>query len=128
VRNAHVAAVVTWFYAAGFGLSTIPVAIYLRQRGKLPSFFGMFETYGGPWSARVTDSTFVVLLMAFLVVCAAAAGAGWLLWGGSRLGAVVGLALLPVEAFFWIGFALPIPWLLGIARVVLIVLAWKSLR
>jgi hypothetical protein len=128
VRNAHVAAVVTWFYAAGFGLSTIPVAIYLRQRGKLPSFFGMFETYGGPWSARVTDGTFVVLLMAFLVVCAAAAGSGWLLWGGSRLGAIFGLALLPVEAVFWVGFALPIPWLLGIARAVLIVLAWKSLR
>jgi hypothetical protein len=128
VRNAHVAAVVTWFYAAGFGLSTIPVAIYLRQRGKLPSFFGMFETYGGPWSARVTDSTFVVLLMAFMVVCAAAAWTGWLLWGGSRLGAILGLALLPVEAVFWIGFALPIPWLLGLARVVLIALAWKSLR
>ena len=128
MRNAHVAAVVTWVYAAGFGLSTIPVAVYLRQRGKLPSFFGMFETYGGPWSARVTDSTFVVLLMAFLVVCAAAAWTGWLLWGGSRLGAILGLALLPVEAVFWIGFALPIPWLLGLARVVLIALAWKSLR
>jgi hypothetical protein len=128
VRNAHLAAVVTWIYAAGFGLATIPVAVYLRQRGKLPTFFDLFEMYGGPWSARVMDGTFVVLLMAFMGVCAAAAWTGWLLWGGSRLGAILGLALLPVEAVFWIGFALPIPWLLGLARVVLIALAWKSLR
>lgn len=128
MRNAHVAAVVTWVYAAGFGLSTIPVAIYLRQRGELPTFFGVFEMYGGPWSSRVTDATFVTLLMAFLVVCAAAGWLAWLLWGGSRLGAILGLALLPIEAVFWIGFALPIPWLLGLARVVLIALAWKSLR
>jgi hypothetical protein len=126
--NAHIAAVVTWIYAAGFGLSTIPVALYLRQRGKLPTFLGAFEAYGGPWSPRVTDTTFVVLLMVFLVVCAAAGWVGWLLWGGSRLGAILGLALLPVEAVFWIGFALPIPWLLGLARVVLIALAWRSLR
>jgi hypothetical protein len=40
---------------------------------------------------------------------------------------VIAVALLPVEAVFWVGFALPIPWLLGVARVVLIVLAWRWL-
>jgi hypothetical protein len=124
----HIAAVITWIYAAGFGLSTIPVALYLRERGELPTFFDLFEMYGGPWSARVTDAMFVLLLMAFLVVCAIAGWMGWLLWGGSRLGAILSVALLPIEAIFWIGFALPIPWLLGLARVILIALAWKSLR
>jgi hypothetical protein len=28
---------------------------------------------------------------------------------------VVGLSLLPIEAVYWLGFALPIPWLLGAA-------------
>lgn len=128
MNNARIAAVVTWVYAGGFGLPAIPVAVYLNRRGSLPTFMGAFEMYGGPWSARVTDATFVVLLMAYLVVCAAAGWMGWLLWGGSRLGAILGLALLPVEAVFWIGFALPIPWFLGLARVVLIALAWKSLK
>jgi hypothetical protein len=50
------------------------------------------------------------------------------LWGGSRSGAILSLALLPVEGVFWVGFALPIPWLVGVARVVLIVIAWRSLR
>jgi hypothetical protein len=56
-----------------------------------------------------------------------AALAAWLLWGGSKAGALIAVALLPVEAVFWVGFALPIPWLLGVARVVLIALAWRSL-
>jgi hypothetical protein len=128
VNNARIAAVVTWVQAAGFGLATIPVAVYLVQRGKLPTFFGLFESYGGPWSAQVRHTTFVVLLMAFFLVNVVAALAAWLLWSGSRTGAVLSLVLLPVEAVFWVGFALPIPWLLGIARVVLIALAWRSLR
>jgi hypothetical protein len=125
--EARIAAVVMWLYAAGFGLSTIPVAVYLAQRGTLPSFFGLFEMYGGPWSARFSHRTFIWLLMAFMVVAFAVAWAAWLLWRGSSVGGVLALALLPVEAVFWIGFALPIPWVLGVARVILVVLAWGSL-
>jgi hypothetical protein len=36
------------------------------------------------------------------------AGAAWLVWKGSRVGGVLAMVLLPVEAVFWIGFALPI--------------------
>ena len=86
-------AIVTWIYAAGFGLSTIPVAIYLRQRG-------------------------VMLIVAWTA---------WLVWNASTTGAILALALIAIEIVFWIGFALPIPWLLGAARVVLLLLGWKSL-
>lgn len=127
MSNARIAAVVTWCYAAGFGISTIPVAIYLLRRGSLPTFLGLFETYGGPWSAGLRHSTFVVLLMAFLVVTVIAAWSGWLVWNGSKTGAVLNLALLPIEIVFWLGFALPIPWLVGIARVALLASAWRSL-
>ena len=47
---------------------------------------------------------------------------------GSRRAAVVSVALLPVEAVFWVGFALPIPWVLGAARVALLAAAWPRLR
>ena len=43
------AAIVTWVYAAGFGIAAIPVAIFLARRGRLPNFLGLFESYGGPW-------------------------------------------------------------------------------
>jgi hypothetical protein len=44
------AAVVTWVCVAAFGIPAIPVAVYLVQRGTLPTFFDLFEMYGGPWS------------------------------------------------------------------------------
>ena len=124
---AHVYAVLTWIYAAGFGLAAAPVAVFLLRRGTLPEFFGLFPMYGGPWSSRVGDRTFAVLLIAFMVVTLVAAWAAWLVWNGSKAGAVLSLVLLPVEAIFWIGFALPIPWIFGLARAALLVLAWKSL-
>ena len=58
---ARAAAVVTWAYAAGFGVPTVPVAVYLVQRGRLPSFLGLFDMYAGPWSNRLGDGPFVVL-------------------------------------------------------------------
>jgi hypothetical protein len=127
VTTLRAAAIVTWVYAAGFGLSAIPVAVYLRQRGRLPTFFDMFEMYGGPWSARVSHDAFVQLLAAFLLVMLVAAWAAWLVWNGSKAGAILALALLPIEAIFWFGFALPIPWLLGAARIILLLQGWKSL-
>jgi hypothetical protein len=128
MKSARVASVVTWVYAAGFGIPAIPVAVYLVDRGGLPSFMGLFDMYGGPWYLRFQQNTFVVLLVAFLVVTMVAAWTAWLIWKGSKVGAVLSLALLPVEAVFWIGFALPLPWLSGIARAALIGLAWKSLK
>lgn len=53
--------------------------------------------------------------------------AAWLLWDGKRSGALLQFALFPVEATFWYGFALPIPPLLAIARLVLTAMAWRGL-
>ena len=38
---------------------------------------------------------------------------------------MLSLVLFPVEAIFWLGFALPIAWIFGIARAALLVLAWS---
>jgi hypothetical protein len=127
MKTARAAAVVTWIYAAGFGGAAIPVAVYLKTRGHLPTFMGLFETYGGPLSARVEPLTFVALLAAFLGVTILAALSAWWLWRGRRSGAVLNLALLPIEAIFWLGFALPFPWLSGVARAALLVASWRSL-
>ncbi|MGH2604262.1 MAG: hypothetical protein ACRDJ9_33355 [Dehalococcoidia bacterium] len=83
--------------------------------------------YGGPWSVPFDEGKLLLLLTGFLVVTLAAAWAAWLVWNGSMLGGVLGLALLPAEAAFWYGFALPVPWLLGFARVILVIAAWRTL-
>lgn len=121
-------AIVTWAYAAGFGLPAIPIAIHhLQTGGGLPSFLGLFDMYGGRWSARYEPGIFAAFLVAFFLVTIVVAFSGWLLWQGSRVGAVLNLALLPVEVVFWLGFDLPVPWVIGVARVVLTLLAWRSL-
>lgn len=126
-KSAQSAAVVTWVYVAAFGAPVIANAAFVAQNGRLPRFLDAFAMYGGPWSVPFDEANFLLLLTGFLVVTLAAAWAAWMVWNGSRLGGVFCLALLPAEAAFWYGFALPLPWLLGLARVILLIAAWKSL-
>lgn len=127
MRKARIAAVLTWIYAAAFGIPAIPVSIHLLQNGYLPMFMDLFPMYAGPWDV-VESWVFVTLLMGFLVVVLVAAAAAWLAWKGHRYGLVLGLALLPVEAVFWLGFDLPFPWVFGVARGLLYAFALMSLR
>ena len=129
MRFARIDAVLTWVYAAAFGLPAIPIAVYhVNTGGLLPRFLDRFPMYGGPWSAQFGAGVFAALLIAFLLVLLVSSFAAWLVWRGSRVGAILSLALLPVEIVFWLGFALPVPWAFGVARVVLLLLAWRELR
>ena len=127
MRKARAAAITTWVYAAGFGVPAIPVAVYLVTRGRLPKFLGLFEMYGGPWSSRLKPGPFVALLAGFLVLTGVAGWSARWIWRGRKAGAVLNLTLLPLEAICWVGFALPIPWLAGLARVALLAAGWRSL-
>jgi len=118
---------VTWVYAAMFGVPAVPVAIFLAEEGRLPSLWSLFDMYAGPWSSRLTDDRVIALLLVYSVLVLAAVLSGWLLWRERKAGAVLNLGLLPVEAVFWIGFALPAPWLFGIARLALVSMAWPEL-
>ena len=128
VPAARAYAVVTWAYAAGFGVPAVPVAVYLLRRGSLPWFGDLFPMYGGPWSGRFRDDQFVGALLGYLGLMGLVAWAAGQVRRGSRRGAVVSAGLLPIEAVFWTGFALPIPWFLGVGRVALLVAAWHRLR
>ena len=66
--------------------------------------------FAGPWSASVSDNTFAVLLLLFGAATLVAVCSAWLLWQRRRIGTVLNLTALPVEAIFRIGFALPLPW------------------
>ena len=127
MNRSRTAASVTWAYTAMWGLPAVPVAIFLAENGRLPSLWGLFDMYGGPWSSHLADDRLIALLLEYVGLMLAAGLSGWLLWQMRTAGAVLNLSLLPVEALFWIGFALPVPWLFGIARVVLVVLARPEL-
>ena len=126
--SARTAAVFTWVYAAAFGLPAIPIALFAVRERRLPWFLDLFPMYGGPWSKTGRWSWFAWLLVAFFVLTLVAVIAGVLLWRGRRAGAMLTFALIPVEAIFWWGFALPIPPLLGVVRGALTAVAWRRLR
>ena len=126
MTRSRTAAVVTWAYAAMFGLPAVPVAIFLAGQGRLPSLWGLFDMYAGPWSSFAVDRL-IALLLVYSGLVMAAVFSAWLLWQRSGAGAVLNLGLLPAEAVFWVGFALPVPWLFAIARVALVALAWPEL-
>jgi hypothetical protein len=120
------AAVLLWINAVGFGIFCFPAIRNLAAGREVPLVMG-FPAYGrGPFE-RVGIQSTVPLVAVFLLVCAFEGLAAWLLWGGHKSGAVLALALLPLGAIFWWGFALPIPPLLAAARTVLILLAWRTL-
>lgn len=116
-----------WFTGVGFGLFCLPGIRNLLTGRDIPIVMG-FPAYGrGPFERHDVPTT-VPLLLGFLVVCIAECVAGWFLWQGSNIGAVVALASLPSGAVYWWGFALPFPPIFAVVRTVLIVSNWQSLQ
>lgn len=90
-----------------------------------------FPAYGMGTFEKVGVTTSVPLLILFLLVCIAECVAGWLMWGSRRRGAILALAILPLEVVFWIGFSLPFGPPLALVRTILILASrssWKGVR
>jgi hypothetical protein len=100
---------------------------WVLARGRLPVLPIIGQPNGGPFYFNFGRGVFAALLAISFVLAFVQGWAGWLLWAGKRSGALLQFALLPVEAAFWYGFALPIPPLLAIVRLVLTASAWRGL-
>lgn len=125
----QVSAALMSFIAISFGAPSAFVATHLLRERRLPHLFGLpFPAYGGGFFERWSPEVFAVLLGLFAAVSALELFAGYLLWHGERLGAVLTLALLPVEIVFWAGLALPGPPVVAIARLGLLWAGWSALR
>ena len=123
----RIAAILLWFTAAGFGLPCVLAIRNLAAGRDIPMIMGFPAYGGGPLERHGIRST-VWLITLFLIVCVLDGLAGWFLWDGQKVGAILALAVLPAGAVFWWGFALPIPPLAALARTVLILLSWRSLK
>lgn len=123
----RLAAILLWFSSLGLGIPCLLCIRNLLAGRGIPYVMG-FPAYGGGPFERHGIRTTVWLVSAFLLVCVLEFVAGWLLWGGHRSGAILALALLPFGALFWWGFALPIPPITALARTILILLSWRSLK
>jgi hypothetical protein len=127
VTQIRVAAALWWLNGAGFGVFTIPAIRNLRRHQELPMVFGFKAYGGGPFEARGIQTT-QWLLAAFLLVNIIEIVAGWLLWTGVRIGAILSFAVLPLAAIFWWGFALPLGPPLALSSLILVILNWSSLH
>ena len=121
------AAIMLWLVAAGWALPAPVLMWWVAVKGRLPVLPYIGEPNGGPFYESVAPNVFVVLLGLSLLQGIAQVVAGILLWNGERAGAVLQFAMLPIEAVFWYGFALPIPPVFALIRVGLVLLAWRRL-
>lgn len=123
----RLAAILLLISGVGFGVFCIPAIRNLLMGRDIPTVMG-FPAYGrGPFE-RAGIRTTVPLLAGFLLVCILEGLAGWLVWSGSKAGAVLALAILPAGAIFWWGFALPFGPIFAILRSILILLSWQGLN
>jgi hypothetical protein len=124
-HEVRAAAVLSLSLGLGFGIPGAYGTWYFADRGEVWTFIG-FPTYGeGPFES-IGIETSTTLLIVFSLLCLAELLAGLLLWRRRRPGAILALALLPIELAFWIGFALPFGLVLGLARTALILLGWPA--
>jgi hypothetical protein len=104
----------------------LPTLYYAFTRRELPQLAGI-RLLSGPFEALGLNALLVAGLI-YVVVSALKFLAAYWLWQGQRDGAVLELILLGLSAIFWYGFALPFGPLVGIPELVLLVLAWTSLK
>jgi hypothetical protein len=115
----RVAGALSVLLGLGFGLPCVFGIRRLAQTGEVWTFMG-FPTYGGGPFERIGLHTSTALLAGFLTVCVAEVAVGVMLWADAPFAPAMSYGLLPFELAFWIGFALPIGPVLGVARTVLL--------
>ncbi len=122
-----IASISSWFLGLGFGLPCLYGIWYFLKTRTIATFLG-FPTYGNGPFEKIGIQTTVPLLTGFLLVSILECICGWGLWQGEKGTAFLSLAIIPVELFFFIGFALPFGPPFILIRTILLLLAWSSLK
>lgn len=112
------AAGISVFAGLAMGIPCIFSIRYFVLTGEVWHLAG-FPTYGNGPFERVGLATSVGLLATFLAVCVAEVAVGVMIWQETPAATVLSIALFPIEMIFFVGFALPVPPMLAVARVAL---------
>jgi len=123
----RIGAIALFINGIGFGVFCIPAIRNLLAGRGIPIVMG-FPAYGNGPFERIGIRTSVPLLVGFLLICILEIVAGLFVWRGSKAGAILALAQLPMAAIYWWGFALPFGPIFGFLSTILIIIGWGSLR
>jgi hypothetical protein len=118
--------ILVYFDAFAWLVGTVPTLYYAFTHRQLPTLAGI-RLLSGPFEKLGLDGLIVAGLV-FVVVSALKILAAYWLWNSRLDGAVLEAILLGLSVIFWYGFALPFGPLVGVPQVVLLALAWGSLR
>ena len=120
---------VLFLFGLGVAVATPFILIYIIRNGTGPIAFGIEFLHGSTliWNLWGFNAG-LVLGLALGIVSALEAVAGFWLWRSLIKGGKLGIALLPVDLFFAIGFAIPILYIVPPLRSILLVAGWRSLR
>jgi len=121
------ASICLWFSGLGFGIPCVYGIWYFLKTRTIATVMG-FPSYGNGPFEKIGIHTSVPLLTAFLLVCLLECICGWGIWNGEKGIAILSFAIIPVEMFFFIGFALPFGPPFILLRTIFLVLVWSSLR
>ncbi len=120
----RLASISSWFLGIGFGLPCLYGIWHLAKGKGIATFLG-FPTYGhGPFE-KIGIHTSIPLMLSFLLVCLLECVVGQLIWNSNKSGALLALAIIPLEVLFYIGFALPFGPPFLILRTVLVIWCWS---
>ena len=119
------------FYLTGlvWAVAFPPFLAYLAYFRTAPTLFGI-QTPGE--TSRIGEilglDGVIVLGIVFVAVMASEVLAGYWLWKSLRRGGQLGIATLPFEIFYAVGYGLPFFYLFTPLKLVLLVSGWKSLH
>lgn len=121
------ASICLWIAGVMFGISGLYGLWYFVKNNAIATVMG-FPSYGNGPFEKIDIHTTAPLLSGFLMVCILECICGWALWNGGKDGAYLSLIIIPIEMFFYIGFALPFGPPLIVIRIVTLLLSWSSLH
>lgn len=129
-RSSLVSVTAVLYFATGLGysLGSIPFHMHLIRTRTFPELFGI-RFYAGGFIDRLGGIDAVILgSWAFIILGTLFIPAAFWLWGAMKAGGILALALFPFAMFISIGFGAPGPMVVEPAKIMMVLMAWSSLR
>jgi hypothetical protein len=126
IQLIKILSIIVYFDACMWIVGVIPTLYYAFSKGRLPILAGI-PLLAGPFE-RLGLNNLITAGIGYVIVSALKILAAYWLSGSRIDGAVLELILLGLSAIFWYGFALPLGPLFGVVQVILLTLAWGTLR